>query len=557
MKNKSKETNFDRDSLLREVETNDGVWDILIIGGGATGLGVALDASSRGLRTLLFEQSDFAKGTSSRSTKLAHGGVRYLAQGNIKLVFEALYERGLMLKNAPHLVSSIPFVIPSYRWWEKYFYGIGLKIYDWMAQKYRLGKTSLLGRATVLDRIKNINARKLNGGVQYYDGQFDDARLAINLAQTSIEQGGVLLNYMKVTELLKDSQGKLTGVVVRDLESGSILKVYAKIVINATGVFVDDILRMDNPGADTLLKVSQGIHLVLPKSFLGSDLALMIPATSDGRVLFALPWHDHVLVGTTDTPLDRHQLEPKALREEITFILETLKDYLHKVPTEKDVLSVFVGLRPLVLPEKSIKGTKEISRDHKLKVNGSQLITITGGKWTTYRKMAQDTVDQAVRIGGLAGGSCRTESLRIHGYSKPSGGQGSWGFYGSDARSIELLKKENPDLDHPMHPDFPFTAVEVIWAVRHEMARTVDDILARRLRILFLNASVALELAPFVARIMALELERDKDWENRQVEDFCRIARNYLVDPASHTTKEGERPRTVHPKGNTRAKTKI
>src|SRR5690606_31130764 len=391
MKNKSKETNFDRDSLLREVETNDGVWDILIIGGGATGLGVALDASSRGLRTLLFEQSDFAKGTSSRSTKLAHGGVRYLAQGNIKLVFEALYERGLMLKNAPHLVSSIPFVIPSYRWWEKYFYGIGLKIYDWMAQKYRLGKTSLLGRATVLDRIKNINARKLNGGVQYYDGQFDDARLAINLAQTSIEQGGVLLNYMKVTELLKDSQGKLTGVVVRDLESGSILKVYAKIIINATGVFVDDILRMDNPGAGTLLKVSQGIHLVLPKTFLGSDHALMIPSTSDGRVLFAVPWHDHVLVGTTDTPLDRHQLEPKPLQEEIAFVLDTLKDYLARVPTQADVLSVFVGLRPLVLPENREKGTKEISRDHKLKVNASQLITITGGKWTTYRRMAQDT----------------------------------------------------------------------------------------------------------------------------------------------------------------------
>jgi len=557
MKNKPKETNFDRDKLLRDVERNDQVWDMLVIGGGATGLGVALDASSRGLRTLLFEQSDFAKGTSSRSTKLAHGGVRYLAQGNIKLVFEALYERGLMLKNAPHLVSSIPFIMPSYRWWEKYFYGIGLKIYDRMAQKFRLGKTSLLGRTAVLDRIKNINARKLNGGVQYYDGQFDDARLAINLAQTSIEQGGVLLNYMKVTELLKDAQGKLNGVVVKDLERGSHFRVHAKIIINATGVFVDDILRMDNPGADTLLKVSQGVHLVLPNDFLGSDRALMIPSTSDGRVLFAVPWHGHVLVGTTDTPLDRHQLEPKPLKEEITFILETLTSYLQRVPTEKDVLSVFVGLRPLVIPEKQVKRTKEISRDHKLKVNGSQLITITGGKWTTYRKMAEDTVDQAIQIGGLAGSACRTESLKIHGYCESKADRGNWGFYGSDARAIETLKKDNPDLDRPMHPDFPFTPVEVIWAVRHEMARTVDDVLARRLRILFLNARAAMELAPFVAQVMAMELDRDKKWEDRQVEDFCAIARNYLVDQGTDAPQQGERTRKPRAMENSGSKTKI
>lgn len=557
MKNKPKEISFDRDKLLKYVETNDQVWDILVIGGGATGLGVALDASSRGLRTLLFEQADFAKGTSSRSTKLAHGGVRYLAQGNIKLVFEALHERGLMLKNAPHLVTSMPFVIPSYRWWEKYFYGMGLHIYDWMARKFRLGKTTLLGRTRVLDSIKNINAHKLNGGVLYYDGQFDDARLAINLAQTSIEQGGVLINYMKVTELVKDAQGKLIGVVVQDLERGTSMTVYAKIIINATGVFVDDILRMDNPGADTLLKVSQGIHLVLSKSYLGSDRALMIPSTSDGRVLFAVPWHDHVLVGTTDTPLDRHQLEPKPLREEITFILETLKNYLQRVPTEKDVLSVFVGLRPLVLPEKRVQGTKEISRDHKLKVNGSQLITITGGKWTTYRKMAEDTVDQAIRVGNLAAKPCRTDSLRIHGYCEPNGTAGGWGFYGSDAPKIELLKRENPDLDHPLHPDFPFTPLEVVWAVRHEMARTVEDVLARRLRILFLNARVAMELAPMVAQIMAMELDRDRQWEARQVEDFCSIARNYLVAWESDPTGEGEWPRAVAATENSRKKTKI
>ncbi len=531
MKKEPKKTFFDRNHLLHKIETEHQIWDVLIIGGGATGLGVALDASSRGLSTVLFEQSDFAKGTSSRSTKLAHGGVRYLAQGNIKLVFEALRERGLMLKNAPHLVSSLSFIIPSYRWWEKYFYGIGLKIYDWMAQKFRMGNTSLLKRKTILGQMSNLNPNRLNGGVQYYDGQFDDARLAINLAQTSIEQGGVLLNYMKVNQLKKDKEGKVTGVEVIDLEKGKTYHIQAKVVINATGVFVDDILKMDNPDANALLKVSQGIHLVLPQSFLKSKHALMIPSTSDGRVLFAVPWHGHLLVGTTDTPLDRHQLEPKPLKEEINFILETLKDYLKEVPTEKDVLSVFVGLRPLVLPENKEVGTKEISRDHKLKVTASKLITITGGKWTTYRKMAEDTVDQAILVGGLSTGPCQTQTLKIHGYSNSPDKDEAFGFYGADAKRIVQLKRENPDLDYPLHPHFPFTAAEVVWAVHYEMARTVDDVLARRLRILFLNARAAMELAPTVAAIMAEEMDKDQDWADRQTKDFLNIAKNYLVDP--------------------------
>lgn len=531
MKKEPKKTFFDRNHLLHKIEKEGQVWDVLIIGGGATGLGVALDASSRGLKTVLFEQSDFAKGTSSRSTKLAHGGVRYLAQGNIKLVFEALRERGLMLKNAPHLVSPLSFIIPSYRWWEKYFYGFGLQIYDWMARKFRMGNTSLLSRHTVLKQMSNLNPKKLNGGVQYYDGQFDDARLAVNLAQTSIEQGGVLLNYMKVDQLQKDADGKVVGVVVTDVETGIAYSINAKVVINATGVFVDDILKMDNPDANTLLKVSQGIHLVLPQSFLKSEHALMIPATSDGRVLFAVPWHGHLLVGTTDTPLDRHQLEPKPLKEEINFILETLKDYLKEVPTEKDVLSVFVGLRPLVLPENKEVGTKEISRDHKLKVTASKLITITGGKWTTYRKMAEDTVDEAIEVGGLSTGPCQTQALKIHGYSDESVEDERLGFYGADAAGIAQIKRENPDLDYQLHPNFSFTAAEVVWAVRYEMARTVDDVLARRLRILFLNAKVAMKLAPEVATIMAKEMDRDKNWVEGQVNDFHSIAKNYLVDP--------------------------
>ncbi|THV60981.1 glycerol-3-phosphate dehydrogenase/oxidase [Flagellimonas alvinocaridis] len=531
MKKEQKETVFSREQLLRKIETEHQVWDILVIGGGATGLGVALDSSSRGLKTVLFEQSDFAKGTSSRSTKLAHGGVRYLAQGNIKLVFEALRERGIMLENAPHLVNSLSFIIPSYRWWEKYFYGIGLKIYDWMAQKFRMGNTSLLKRITVLKQMGNLNPKKLNGGVQYYDGQFDDARLAINLAQTSIEQGGNLLNYMKVNELNKDFNGKVTGVQVTDMETGKAYSVQAKVVINATGVFVDDVLKMDNPDANTLLKVSQGIHLVLPKSFLDSEHALMIPATTDGRVLFAVPWHNHLLVGTTDTPLDHHQLEPKPLKQEINFILDTLKDYLKIVPKEKDVLSVFVGLRPLVLPENKEVGTKEISRDHKLKVTASKLITITGGKWTTYRKMAEDTVDQAIEVGSLSAGPCQTQTLKIHGYTTGNIADGALEFYGADAIGIAQLKRHHPDWNHPLHPKFPFTVAEVIWAVRHEMARTVDDILARRLRILFLNARAAIELAPKVAEIMAGEMGKDQEWINTQIKDFQNIAKNYLVNP--------------------------
>lgn len=536
MKKESKETIFDRDQLLHQIEKENQEWDILVIGGGATGLGVALDASSRGLKTLLLEQSDFAKGTSSRSTKLAHGGVRYLAQGNLKLVFEALRERGLMLKNAPHLVSPLSFIIPSYRWWEKYFYGLGLHIYDWMAKKFRMGNTALLGRDTVLKLMNNLSPEKLNGGVQYYDGQFDDARLAINLAQTGIEQGGVLLNYVKVDQLKKNGDGKVTGVEAIDIETGRNYSINAKVVINATGVFVDDILKIDNPDAHALLKVSQGIHLVLPPSFLGSEHALMIPATSDGRVLFAVPWHKHLLVGTTDTPLDRHQLEPRPLKEEISFILNTLRGYLKKAPTENDVLSVFVGLRPLVLPEnKEGVGTKEISRDHKLKVSASNLITITGGKWTTYRKMAEDTVDKAIEVGSLSTGVCQTQELRIHGYSNGGVGKDA-GFYGADAIGIAQLKKGNPNLDYLLHPDFLFTAAEVVWAVRHEMARTVEDVLARRLRILFLNARAAMEMAPAVAKIMAKEMEKDDDWATQQVRDFYEVAKNYLVHPLSSGT---------------------
>ena len=519
---------FNRDHQLAKA-AGDPFFEVIIIGGGATGLGVALDAASRGFKTLLLEQADFAKGTSSRSTKLIHGGVRYLAQGDIKLVYEALFERGLLLKNAPHLVSMQPFVIPNYTWLEKLLHGIGLKIYDWMAWRYRFPKTSLLKRKKVADLLPNLEKAGLKGGVLYYDGQFDDARLAVNIAQTCAGQGGILLNYMKVVGLIKDEKGRVCGVTARDLERHQDYTFRGRAVINATGVFVDEVLQMNSPSEKKLVRPSQGVHLVLDSSFLEGDNALMIPATEDGRVLFAVPWHNHLLVGTTDTPLDRQSLEPVALKEEIAFILKTLRQYLVRKPEEKDVLSVFAGLRPLAAEGNKGGKTKEISRSHKLLTSGSGLITITGGKWTTYRKMAEDTIDEAIRVAGLNPVPCVTASLKIHGHMECGTAHGHLKIYGSDASMIRALATGYQELNLPLHPAFLHIGADVVWAVRYEMARTVEDVLARRLRILFLNARVAMDMAPVVARLMAAELGYDERWQQEQVKDFLTVAGRYLL----------------------------
>jgi glycerol-3-phosphate dehydrogenase len=521
---------LDREKFLQEVNRGQ-TWDFVVVGGGATGLGVALDAAARGFKTLLLEQADFAKGTSSRSTKLVHGGVRYLAQGNISLVFEALYERGLLLQNAPHLVRVQSFVIPNYSFFNKVFYGVGLKIYDLMAGRYRFQKTSVLSRQSVMRLLPNIKTAHLKGGIEYFDGQFDDARLALNLAQTCVEQGGVVLNYARVTGLLKDAAGKVAGVKFRDLEGGQEYELPAKVVINATGVFVDDILQLDSPAQQPLVRPSQGVHVVLDSSFLGGDNALMIPKTPDGRVLFVVPWHGHLLVGTTDTPLEDNSLEPRALEDEIDFILETAGQYLVRKPSRKDVLSVFAGLRPLAAPGKDTGSTKEISRGHKLLVAPSKLVTITGGKWTTYRRMAQDTVDKALEVAGLKPVACQTANLKVHGHARKHVGRPHLGIYGTDAASIQTLIQENPKLGQQLHPGFPNTLAEVYWAVHNEMARTVEDVLARRLRILFLNARVAMEMAPKVAAIMAAQLGHGADWQQQQVAGFNALAQNYLLEP--------------------------
>ncbi len=504
-------------------------WDILVIGGGATGVGTAVDAASRGYSVALLERSDFGKGTSSRSTKLVHGGVRYLQQGNITLVMEALKERGILLKNAPHLVHDLGFVVPNYDWWEAPFYGIGMKVYDMLARKYGFKRSRLLSSEEVRKRIPTVAEKGLRGGVLYYDGQFDDARLLINLVQTAARQGATLVNHFPCTDLLRNEEGFVEGAVALDLESGRRVEIQARCVVNATGAFTDSILRMSEPEAPPMIAPSQGVHVVLDRSFLPGETAIMVPRTSDGRVMFAIPWHGHVVVGTTDTPVDEATLEPRPLKEEIDFILETAGQYLIKAPSRRDVLSTFAGIRPLVRATEG-SGTAALSRDHTIHINKAGLLSIFGGKWTTYRKMAEDCVDHAMMLGRLEEQPCVTRTLNVHGYHRHADNFGDLAFYGSDAPRVRQLMSSDPGLDERLHEDLPIYAGQIVWAARHEMARTVDDALARRTRALQLNARAALEMAPAAARLMAVELGRDQEWEADQVEAFQELARGYLLD---------------------------
>ena len=508
-------------------------WDIAVIGGGATGAGVAVDAAARGFDVVLVEAHDFGKGTSSRSTKLVHGGVRYLEQGNIPLVMSALKERGLLRQNAPHLVHDLAFVVPNYSWWEAPFYGIGLKLYDLLAGKYGFGASKLLTKEETLERLPALEPEELRGGVVYYDGQFDDARLLIHLAMTAADHGATLVNYCPATRLLRDDEGYVNGLTARDEESGEELAIAARIVVNATGVFTDSVRKMADPSAEPMMVTSQGIHLVFDRSFLKGETALMVPRTSDGRVLFVIPWHGHAVAGTTDTPVDTPTLEPKPLDEEIEFILETAGRYLSRPPSRADVLAVYVGLRPLVKSHADGDGkTSALSRDHVIHVDTSGLLTITGGKWTTYRHMAEDCLDHAITLGRLHDAECQTRNLRIHGYadfgSSPAGFENHFEVYGSDAEAIHTIAK-NPALGGQLHPDLPYIAAEVVWAARAEMARTVEDVLARRTRALFLNARAAMAMAEPVARLLAAELHRDDAWIEEQVKEFRALAAQYTV----------------------------
>lgn len=508
-------------------EHGDTPWDLVIIGGGATGLGAAIDAASRGYKTLLLERDDFAKGTSSRSTKLVHGGVRYLQQGNIPLVMEALKERGILRQNAPHLVHDLPFVVPNYDWWEAPFYGIGMRVYDLLAGKYGFGPSRNLTREETVERLPTIETGGLRGGVVYHDGQFDDARLAINMAATAAEQGAVLLNYLAVTGLTV-TDGMVSGVAARDAETGAGYELSAQVVINATGPFCDAVRRMEDPDATAMIAPSQGVHIVLPKEFLPGDNAIMVPHTDDGRVLFAIPWHDHVVVGTTDTPIDDIPVEPRAKAEEIEFLMTHAARYLTKDPTPADVRSVFVGIRPLVRAA-GAENTAALSRDHSLTISKGGLVTIAGGKWTTYRHMAEDTVDQAAVLAGLPDRPCVTRELNIHGYHKHAEKFGPLAIYGSDAGKIEAIIREDGTWAAPIHSELPVMGAEVVWAAREEMARTVEDVLSRRTRSLLLHARASIEAAPAVAKIMALVLGRDGAWEEEQVRDFRALASGYLL----------------------------
>ena len=517
-----------RSDMIARLDDRHSPWDIVVIGGGATGAGIAVDAASRGYDVLLLEQHDFGKGTSSRSTKLVHGGVRYLEQGNIALVMEALKERGLLRQNAPHLVSNLAFVVPNYDWWEAPFYGLGLKIYNALAGKYGFGASEILTREDALARLPTIKTDGLRGGVVYYDGQFDDTRLLINLVATAAAQGATLVNYVRVTGLTKGADGFIDGVVATDQETGRRWTIPARVVVNATGAFSDSVRALAEPDAARLIAPSQGIHLVFDRSFLPTDAAIMVPHTSDGRVMFAIPWHGHTLVGTTDTPITESTLEPQPQEEEIAFLLETASQYLVKPPTRDDVLSVFVGIRPLV---KSGDGrlTAALSRDHTIHFDPSGLLTTTGGKWTTYRHMAEDTVDQAADFAGLPERSCVTRTLNVHGFHSNASRFGALSVYGADALDIQELMRTTPSLAEPLHAQLPYTGAEVVWATRHEMARTVEDVLARRTRALFLNARAAEAMAPAVARVMAAELGWDNARQASEVAAFATLAKGYQL----------------------------
>lgn len=519
-----------RSVQLKNLSDKDKIWDMVVVGGGATGLGVAVDAATRGMSVACLERSDFAKCTSSRSTKLVHGGVRYLQKGDVMLVLEALRERGRMKANAPHLVKDQAFVISNYSYWDNLLYFCGLTFYDLLSFGFGYGRSKFISAKKVMRLLPTSVRKGLKGGVVYHDGQFDDARMAVNLAQTCADHGGTVVNAMTVRGILHDDAGRVAGVVCTDNLTGEEYRLRARCVVNAAGCFVDDIMHMDSPAHRRMVTPSQGVHLVLDRKFLQSDHAIMVPRTSDGRVLFAVPWHDKVVVGTTDIVRPTAAEEPLPLKEEIDFILSTAGLYMDPAPTYRDILSVFAGQRPLAAPKKEGKSTKEISRSHKIIVSDNGLVTVTGGKWTSYRLMAEDTVDRAIETAGLPARRCVTRKLHIHGYRPDPDLTNHRYVYGSDEERILQLIADDPALGEKLSPRFGYTLAEVVWAVREEMALTVEDVLARRVRLLFVDARAAIEAAPKVAETMARCLGRDREWAEREVESFTDLAKNYIFE---------------------------
>lgn len=518
---------MNRGDALGRLHANRGVWDVVVIGGGATGVAIAMDAAIRGLSVVLLEQSDFGKGTSSRSTKLVHGGVRYLQQGNLTLVRDALRERTLLRSNAPHLVHDLPFLIPCQSWWQRFFYGVGLKVYDFLAVGNSFGRSRNLSVSETMTAVPVLCKDRIKGGVLYHDGQFDDARLLITMVQTGHDAGGCFLNYMPVASFIRDEQQRISGVTVCDTESGQEYSIRGRAVINATGPFSDTIRSLDDSKQEPMIAPSQGVHLVLPRHLFPGKAAMIVPKTSDGRVIFVIPWYQHAIVGTTDTPLSEASLEPKPQAEEIEFLLATVADYLVRPPEKDDVLGYFTGIRPLVKGDKSAR-TASLSRDHVIRVSQHGLITIAGGKWTTVRKMAEDCVDKAVEIHQLTAKPCSTEDYPLRGATVQVDISDERAVYGTDIVGLQQLERDQPILAKPISATFGITAAQVIWAARYEMARTVEDVLARRTRALFLDARAAVAMAPAVAAVLAEELGHDAAWCETQVDLFEKMALSYI-----------------------------
>lgn len=497
-----------------------------MIGGGATGLGTALDAATRGYRTILLERDDFASGTSSRSTKLGHGGIRYLAQRNISLVREALRERNRMLRNAPHLVHKRSFVIPVGGRFSKLYYGTGLKMYDLLGGAKDFGRSKMLSRDATINALPTLNGENLFGGLEYFDGQFDDARMAICLAQSAADNGAVVINHVRVAGLLKNA-GRITGVQAIDQLSGEAFPLIGKVVVNATGIFIDEVSAMQGGETRPTLTYSQGSHMVLDRRLLPGQSALVIPSTKDGRVLFAIPWHGRVLVGTTDIPVSGPQKCPRPKSDEVDFLLSHLKEYLVEIPANDDVKSVFAGIRPLLTGSSNTK-TSSLSRSHAVFTSKEGLVTVAGGKWTTYRQMAEDAVNQAAVVGSLAQHQCVTGDLKLAGHqsSEDTTVEPDYGF---DAEMLRHLEDESPDLREPLHPNLPYRKSHIVHAVRNEMAITLEDVLSRRTRALLLDARASAEAAPVVAEIMARELGKDQQWTDAQVKAYAEIAKGYSL----------------------------
>ena len=512
------------EGLARLEDTKDGELDLLIVGGGATGLGIAVDAATRGYRTALVEAGDFAQATSSRATKLVHGGVRYLVSGQLHLVYEALRERKIMLENAPHLVHALPFVTPAYKWFDLPYYGLGLKAYEVLSGKSSLGPTRILSASETRERVPGIAAHGLKGSLLYYDGQFDDARLALALARTADDHGAVVLNYVRCTALRKIGE-KLTSVIIEDIESGHSVEVRAKTFINATGIFVDELRSVDEPSSPHMLSVSRGTHIVVPGDVLGHQNAIMVPKTADGRIIFAIPWLGKVVIGTTDLPASSVAVEPGHETSEIEFLLETINPYLARRLDQSDILSVFSGLRPLITGAKA--KTSKLSREHTIEISASGLITVAGGKWTTYRRMAEDTLSAAIRHGMLPERPCVTRTVRLHGAPEQPSGTSPLSRYGTEAAEISAMWASEPQMALLLDPALPFTRAEVIFAVRHEMARTLEDVLSRRTRALLLDARAAQRAAALVAELIAAELGHGPEWIESETNRFIELAQQF------------------------------